>query len=220
MNKEETKDEGKTPPTSSSWYQLANYKDYFDLSSGVAMRRIMKAIWPFTGKSFVETEEKADLYVPIWTYFTLVITMSSFGSLVSSMKEAEATDATRLNLNFDLDKLKSCFIVFTFFFFVNPFFFCIFFKCKGSEIGLAQLMCMVGYSFIPFVPVSFLFVLPYVIFRVVLLIGAACIAIYFLYKNMGKLCEKYLKDYVYFVRAYMITIQVILIVVIYFSFFS
>lgn len=184
------------------------------------MRRIAKAVWPFQSKSFVETEGKADLYVPVWTYFTLVITMSSFGSLVKSIDEARVADATSLKLSFDTDKLSSCITVFTFFFFVNPGIFCIFFKCKGSEIGLVQLLCMVGYSFIPFIPVSFLFVLPYAIFRVVLLIGAACIGMYFLYRNMGKLCEKYLKDYIYFVRAYMITIQVILIVVIYFSFFS
>ena len=177
-------------------------------------------IWPFLSKTFVETEKKADLYVPIWTYFTLVIAMSSFGSLVHSIEEAKANSGTSFNFQLDTEKVKSCTLVFGFFFFINPAIFCLFFKCKGSAIGLIQLLCMVGYSFTPFIPVSFLFVLPYEIFRMVLLMGAACLGMHFLYKNFGKLCEMYLKDYIYFVRAYMITIQAILIIVIYFSFFS
>ncbi|MDR3548964.1 MAG: hypothetical protein P4M11_11995 [Candidatus Pacebacteria bacterium] len=199
---------------------MAYYREYFDLSSQDAIRRMARTVWPFLKESFVEAEPKADLYVPLWTYCTLVITMSTFGSIVSAIDDARESSSSTLNLSFDYSKVEYCAGVLGFFFFINPAFFCIFFKCKGSPIGLAQLLCMVGYSFVPFIPVSFLFVTPYAIFRVAILMTAACLGMHFLYRNMGDLADKYLVGYTYFVRAYMIVIQIILIVVIYFVIFS
>ena len=207
-------------PNPYSCWQTEYYRPYFDLSTKVAMRRILKVLWPFFKLSFVESEEKADLYVPMWAYFTLVITMSSFGSLVHSLQEAKESGGTVMEFQLDVNKINSCASIFGFFFFINPAVFCVFFKFTGSPIGLAQILCMAGYSFVPFVPVSFLFVLPYAVLRAALLIGAACLGMHFLYRNMGGLCEKYLKGYTYFVRSYMILIQVLLIFVIYFVFFD
>jgi len=201
-------------------WQLGYYSQYFDLSTSDACRRIMRAMWPFFKESFVEAEGSADLYVPVWTYLTLVITMSTFGSLVASIKKAEEDGGTKLELQLDADKIMMTSTIFGFFFFLNPFLFTVLFKCTGSAIGLFQLLCMVGYSFVPFVPVSFLFVLPYATFRAALLIGASCMGMHFLYRNLGGLTERYLKEWTYFVRAYMILIQVVLIFVIYFVFFS
>ncbi len=203
---------------SASWWNVDYYKPYFDLSTQDAIRRVGRAMWPFTKQSFVEAEQKADLYVPIWTYFTLVITMSSFGSLVAAMDAS--TSSGTITLSLDYSKISYCATVLGFFFFINPALFCIFFKCKGSAIGLAQLICMAGYSLVPFIPISFLFVLDFAVFRVSVLVAAACLGMYFLYRNMGNLADKYLVGYTYFVRAYMILMQIVLIVVIYFVFFA
>ena len=218
---EEGKEEKKEPHENSCCpaVYVSYYKEYFDISTVTAFRRMARAVWPLFPQSFVEAEGKADLYVPVWTYFTLMVTMSSLGTIVEGI-DAISKDTTKtLSFSFDTGLISYYAAIFSFYFFINPAIFCLFLKCKGSKIGFAHMLCIVGYSFVPFIPLPYLFLINSEIFKVSVLIGAACLAMHFLYRNLGELCDKYLIGYTYCVRAYMIMIEIALIFLIYTKFY-
>ena len=79
------------PPPPPSFWQVEYYQEYFDISTETAIRRTIRALWPFKQEPFSRTETKPDLYVPIWTFITLIITMSTFGNIVHAIKAAHTT---------------------------------------------------------------------------------------------------------------------------------
>ncbi len=210
----------KPVPAPPSFWQVEYYKEYFDINTETAIQRIIKAAWPVGPDSFVDTEHKADLYVPLWTFITLIISMSTFGNIVHAVKAAHGKSARRIDVEFDPTKVTTTATILLFYLVINP---CIFYtalKCKGANITLAELLCLYGYSYVPFIPMSLLFALQYPIFQVVVLFGAAGISMYFLYRNLGELCQKYLGDLMVYAKPYMIMLQVLFVVLIYFKIYN
>jgi len=208
------------PPSPPSFWQVDYYRDYFDISTETAIKRIIKAAWPFGPDSFVETEHKPDLYVPVWTFITLIIFMSTFGNIVHAIKQAHATSSTRIILDYDPEKVTTTASILLFYLIINPGIFYFTLKCKGANVSPAELLCLYGYSYIPFIPMSLLFALQYPIFQVMVLFGAAGISTYFLYKNLGELCNKFLGDLMAIAKPYMVVCQVIFCCLIYFRIYN
>ena len=209
------------PPAPPSFWQVEYYKEYFDISTATAIQRIIKAIWPFGPDSFVETEHKVDLYVPVWTFITLIISMSTFGNIVHAVKAAHAAKgATKMTIDFEPAKVTTTASILLFYLVINPGIFYIALRCKGATISLAELLCLYGYSYVPFVPMSLLFALQYPVFQVVVLFGAAGISLYFLYRNLGEMCQKYFGDLMLYAKPYMIILQIIFVCLIYFKIYN
>ena len=207
------------PPKPSFW-QVEYYQEYFDLSTEVATKRIIKALWPFGPDSFVETEHKVDLYVPLWTFITLIISMSTFGNIVHGIRMAHANSQSKMTIDFDVSKVTTCASILLFYVVINPLIFYLALKWKGAGITIAELLCLYGYSYVPFIPMSLLFALQFPIFQVVVLFGAASISVYFLYRNLGELCRKYLGNLMFYVTPYMIIIQIIFVCLVYFKIYT
>eukprot|EP00826_Nyctotherus_ovalis_P047612 TRINITY_DN549_c0_g1_i12.p1 TRINITY_DN549_c0_g1~~TRINITY_DN549_c0_g1_i12.p1 ORF type:complete len:325 (+),score=54.62 TRINITY_DN549_c0_g1_i12:42-977(+) len=207
-------------PPSPSFWQLEYYREYFDISTESVVRRIKKAMWPFERESFVETEEKSDLYVPLWTFITLVITMSTFGSIVAGVKKASEEKAGALKIVLDPSRIIATTFILSFYLVVNP---CLFFgllKYRGSKVRIGQILCLYGYSYLPFIPMSFLYGIQMPVFQVVVLFGAAIFSTYFLYRNLSELCQNYLQNWMNVLNSYMVIVQVLLVILIYFTIYN
>lgn len=221
--KEEKKEVAKPPetPCLPAFLRLSYYREYFELSTEVAIRRTLKAAWPFGPDSFVETEHKADLYVPLWTFITLIISMSTFGNIVHGVKTANSSSsATRLKVNFDASKVTTTAMVLFFYVVINPAMFYVLLRYKGASIAMIDLLCLYGYSYVPFVPMSLLFAMQFPVFQVVVLFGASGLSMYFLYRNLGEICQKYLGDLMYYAKPYMVILQIVLVCLIYFKIYA
>jgi len=208
------------PPPARYFWHLEYYMEYFDISTETVIRRIKKAIWPFGAELFVETERKSDLYVPLWTFITLVIMMSTFGSIVHGMKEASENNIPKLKIRLEPDRIFATFSILLFYLIINPCFLYGLLKYKGSKVRLCELLCLYGYSYLPFIPMSLLYGIQITLFQVIVLFGAAFISTFFLYRNLNDLCQSYLQSWMEFVRPYMIIVQILFIVLIYFKIYN
>ena len=208
------------PPPPPSFWQVEYYKEYFDISTETAINRIKKALWPFSSESFIESEPKPDLYIPLWIYITLIITMSTFGSIVHAIHMVHSGTATKLQIDLDPNRITSTATILLFYLVINP---CIFYGIlhyKGAKIKLAELLCIYGYSYIPFIPMSLLFAIQIKLFQVIVLFGAAGISTYFLYRNMENLCNNYLQNWMACARPYTIILQILLMSLIYLKIYN
>ena len=207
------------PPAPSFW-TLEYYKEYFDISTEDAIQRIKKAIWPFGSDSFVDTEHKSDLYIPIWTFITLIITMSTFGSIMHGLKKANDNQSNTVSIILDINKVTSTCTILFFYLAINPAILYGLLKYKGSKIKLCEILCLYGYSYVPFIPMSLLFAIQIPLLQIIVLFGAAIISTYFLCRNLGEMCQNYLQTWMDVLKPYMIIVQIIFTTLIYFKIYN
>lgn len=186
--------------TNYQFWNIDFYKPYFDISTNIAINRAYKALWPFQPQTFLESELHLDLYVPFWNYVTLVLTMSVLYHILTGFSD---TDATR--------KIISCFTSFGMYIGVTPTIVYFVQKFKGGELSLPALVSLYGYSLVIYAPMSILYLMPYQLFRLLILLGAAGISLYFLERNLGALCDKCLERNAIFGRIFAVGAKCLLV---------
>ena len=165
--------------TSAPW-KLDYYVQYFDISTDTAINRILKAAWPFRGKNFLESDPESDLYVPIWNFITLIIMMSISSGIINSGKKTT-------------ENIINCFFSFGIYAGLSSVLLYFYLKINGAALGIFTLLSIYGYSLILYTPMAILYLLPFKIFRLILLFGTAIMSLYFLEKTLGKIGDKHLK---------------------------
>ena len=176
------------------------YKKYFNISTLSAVDRTLKALWPFRNETFLESETEPDLYVPFWNFVTLVLTMSVLSNVFSGTDDSK-----------ELSKIVHCFTAFGLYLCINPIVVFFVLRFKGANVSLPSLAAVYGYSLVIYSAVSIPYLLPYKFFRFLLLAGASGISLYFLERNLGSACDKYLERNAVFARVYAVCAKLMLL---------
>jgi len=74
-----------------SFYQLAYYQCYFDVTTSQIVDRLLRAYFPFRGKFYRDDDgsgraEQADLYGPFWICTTLVFLLAAAGNFANYLQ--------------------------------------------------------------------------------------------------------------------------------------
>jgi len=127
-----------------------------------------------------------EIYGPIWILVTLIIEFSILGHMQQAL-------TAQVLAFYNVQKIFKITFLLAVYFFVTPFIAYLIFKNKGAfEVSYLQLFMIYSYSFAVFVPTSLVYVLvPLYRFRWLLLLGSTAISLYYVYKEVRELVQKY-----------------------------
>lgn len=132
------------PPPPKKFFDVEEFKVYFEVDTDIVKDRIRKTLWPFNRQKFFD--EKPDLYGAMWVPTSLIFLMSVIGSISRKIasQDAYSYDPSAI--------IKVSFVIYIFEFAVPAFLaFLILDKNKVSFVGLVSLY---GYSYFMFGPAT------------------------------------------------------------------
>ena len=147
---------------------------------------------------------------------TVVITMSILSKVVNSIYNPSASH----QLDANVAHVVTCFTALSSYVCIMPIIAYFTFKYYGANVSLPDLLSIYGYSIVSFVPMTFLYLLPFRVFRAAVLLGASGISLCFLERNLGPLCEMHLDKNAFTARVCAVLAKVLLIYIIYFHIYA
>ena len=181
--------------SSISPWNIRFYKEYFNLSTQTVLRRCIHALWPFNKTKFLElVGGNHDLYVPIWVCITLIISLNVFAYISGGINSNYTPSALKV-IPFNGEKVYKTTTFIVGMLTLNPLLFYFLLKTRGADIPYPQLLSLYAYSFIVFIPLSLLYIIPYAIFRLGLLCAGAYISLSFMNSNLGYLSQMFMGNY-------------------------
>eukprot|EP00347_Sterkiella_histriomuscorum_P018231 403346293 len=150
-------------------WQLAHYKEYFDVSTVDILHRLRKAIWPFCSKSSLfEDEDRIDLYGPVWIMLTLIVEIAIVGfidyqiDITTAALELKAGKINTAFITYSLLKVARAAFVCIAYFVTNPLLLLLLIKYVLwiPEVQYLWIFSIYGYSFTIFVITTALNVVP------------------------------------------------------------
>lgn len=137
-------------------------KKYFQITSKDFYRRTLLSIIPFNTKFYDAIENSPDFYGPFWIYTTLIMLVSSCGGLTRTIQGKRDT-------NFFQEFIPTAAILIYFIGFGVPIFLAVLSKIFGASINIAPFICVYGYSYTIFLPVTIICSIPNQILQWILL---------------------------------------------------
>ena len=137
-------------------------KKYFQIKSNDFFKRIALSVIPFNSKFYELVENSPDFYGPFWIYTTLIILVSSCGSLTRTIQGNRDT-------NFFQEFIPTASILIYFIGFGVPVFLALFSKIFGGKINIASVICIYGYSYTIFLPITIICSIPHELLQWLLL---------------------------------------------------
>ena len=128
-------------------------KGYFKITTKDFFRRIFLSIIPFNTKFYPSIENSPDFYGPFWIYTTFIILVSSCGSLTRTIQGNRDT-------NFFQEFIPTAAVLIYFIGFGVPIFLSLLSKLFGANINIASVICVYGYSYTIFLPITIVCSLP------------------------------------------------------------
>ncbi|KAK4748836.1 hypothetical protein SAY87_015422 [Trapa incisa] len=147
-----------------SWFQMfsvASYKPYFDVDTSDVVERIRESLFPFRGNFNEKISSNPDLYGPFWICTTLIFVAASIGTFVTYL----AHKIKDKEWEYDINLVTWSAGLFYGYIFVVPLGLYVILKYFSVPSGLAQLLCLYGYSLFIFLPALCLSIVPLEIFR-------------------------------------------------------
>ncbi|CAH2273046.1 YIPF2 isoform X1 [Pelobates cultripes] len=182
-------DEGETDQTEllaaqkkpSSFWTFQYYQDFFDVDTYQVLDRIKASVIPLPGKNFVRhhLRNNPDLYGPFWICATLVITLSIMGNLSTFI---QMHDRAGYNYNPQFHKVSVAGVIIYSYAWLVPLALWGFLQWrKGVMQGVGsysflETVCVYGYSLTVYIPTTILCVIPFELFRWILIIVAMSIS--------------------------------------------
>mmetsp|Transcript_45824 Transcript_45824/g.109360 ORF Transcript_45824/g.109360 Transcript_45824/m.109360 type:complete len:273 (+) Transcript_45824:247-1065(+) len=167
-----------------SWnpLSLSTYQQYFDVDTMDVYNRLRRSVSTADGP-FLEADMKPDLYGPFWLCTTLIFTMAAAGNLGSLLSFVPSEDDQVFVYNFS--KLTVGTSVLYGYTALVPFSAWAASKWLMAEpFGLAELICVYGYSLAIFIPAACACVVPFEIARWLILAAAFALSARFIVKNV------------------------------------
>ncbi|EPS57867.1 hypothetical protein M569_16950, partial [Genlisea aurea] len=143
---------------------IGAYKPYFDVDTSDVLERIKDSLLPFRGSFYEKTADNPDLYGPFWICTTLIFVAASIGTFVTYLSHKLQNKAW----DYDINLVTWSAGLFYGYVSVVPLLLYVVLKYFSAPSGLAQLLCLYGYSLFVFIPALCLSVVPQEIFRWVL----------------------------------------------------
>ncbi|KAG9470797.1 protein YIPF2 [Eleutherodactylus coqui] len=189
MGEDSEGEEGETDQTellapqkkASGFWTFQYYQDLFDVDTSQVLDRIRASFVPMPGKNFVRhhLRNSPDLYGPFWICATLVITVTVVGNLATFIQMHGRTD---YNYSPQFHKVTVAGIVIYSYAWLVPLALWGFLQWRkgvSSSVGTYSFMetvCVYGYSLSAYIPSTVLCVLPFEIFRWIILLVAMCLS--------------------------------------------
>ncbi|XP_073026538.1 uncharacterized protein [Primulina eburnea] len=155
---------GSDVPQQTSWFQsftIAAYRPYFDVDTSDVLERMKYSLFPFNGSFNEKTANQPDLYGPFWICTTLIFVAASIGTFVTYLTHK----LQKKEWDYDINLVTWSAGLFYGYVTIVPLLLYIVLKYFSAPSGLAQLLCLYGYSLFVFIPALCLSVVPYEIFR-------------------------------------------------------
>lgn len=142
-------------------FTVAAYKPYFDVDTIDVLERIKDTLFPFKGSFAEKTANNPDLYGPFWICTTLIFVAASIGTFATYL----AHKLQKKEWDYDINMVTWSAGLFYGYVTIVPLGLYVILKYISAPSGLAQLLCLYGYSLFIFIPASCLSVVPLEIFR-------------------------------------------------------
>ena len=144
---------------------FAIFKKYFQITSQDFLLRLLNSLIPFNNKFQNLVKDRPDLYGPIWIYSSLIIIISSTGSLTRTLQGNN-------NKNFFQEFVPIAAVVIYSVGFGLPILIAFLMKIFGTSLSFISVICTYGYSFSIFLPISIICVIQLDILQWIALIYA------------------------------------------------
>ena len=131
---------------------LTIFKKYFQITSDDFIFRFINSFIPFNNKFVNLIKNNPDLYGPIWIYTSLILLISSTGSLTRTLQGNN-------NKNFFQEFIPIAGIIIYSVGFGLPILIAFLMKIFGNSLGIVHVICTYGYSFSIFLPISIICVI-------------------------------------------------------------
>ncbi|XP_051135667.1 uncharacterized protein LOC127254552 [Andrographis paniculata] len=167
----------------SGWFRsftVAAYRPYFDVDTSDVLERIKDSLLPFNGSFSEKTADNPDLYGPFWICTTLIFVAASIGTFVTYI----AHKLQKKEWDYDINLLTWSAGLFYGYVTAVPLVLYIILKYFSAPSGLAQLLCLYGYSLFVFIPALCLSIVPQEIFRWVIAAVAGFMSASFVALNL------------------------------------
>ena len=128
------------------------FKKHFQITSQDFLLRLINSLIPFNNKFQNLIKERPDLYGPIWIYSSLILIISSTGSLTRTLQGNN-------NKNFFQEFVPIAGGVIYGVGFGLPILIAFLMKISGTSITFVSVICTYGYSFSIFLPISIICVI-------------------------------------------------------------
>mmetsp|Transcript_15455 Transcript_15455/g.31165 ORF Transcript_15455/g.31165 Transcript_15455/m.31165 type:complete len:278 (+) Transcript_15455:71-904(+) len=174
-----------------SWnpFSLATYQYYFDVDTIDVIDRLKKSMSVSSDVFFENSEMRPDMYGPFWLCTTLVFAMAAAGNLGALMSFVPTEQHQVFTYNFDKLTVGSS-VLYGYTAFVPLSGWAVSKWLMAQPLGLAELVCIYGYSLAVYIPTAVLCVIPIELLRWFFLVAGFCVSLKFIIRNVKDVLVK------------------------------
>ncbi|KAJ3124981.1 hypothetical protein HK098_000701 [Nowakowskiella sp. JEL0407] len=169
------------PGVKPAFWTIDYYAQFFDVDSDDVFKRLLCVINPYSPASFLDLiTGNPDLYGPFWIPTTVIFALFASSSIAQSISDY----INKKPFVYDVTLLS--FALGTVYTFVAgvPGVLWIIGRYWGVKVGILEVLCVVGYGFAVWIPVSVLCILPSEIVRWIIVIAAFALSVQFTIRNL------------------------------------
>ena len=188
-------------------------KRYFKITSKDFITRIIRSIIPFNSKFYDLISSNPDFYGPFWIYTLFTVLVSGCGALTRTIQG-------RRDLNFYQEFIPTAALLIYFIGFFVPIFITLLSKIFGAKLNVAPVICVYGYSYTIFLPITIICSIPSQLLQWILLGYAIISSSSLVIMSIGKSLAEIKKGKKIAIIVFIIIFQFILFCVLKFYFFK
>eukprot|EP00127_Corallochytrium_limacisporum_P003625 Clim_evm13s151 gene=Clim_evmTU13s151 len=159
-----TATEGQSQPRSGSIFSIDYYSQFFDVDTPMVIERSKLAATPWDSSFFERLGKAPDLYGPFWIATTLVFAMGIFANLSEALSAHE-------NWRYDFTKISLGATFVYGYLIIVPAGLWGWLRYNNAPMPILELVCLVGYSLVVYLPISLLCVLNFEWLRWILILA-------------------------------------------------
>merc|ERR1719233_312666 len=166
-------------------WHLAYFQPWFDLTTEIALTRLRSALSPWRNEAFysVNTDDRPDLYCPLWILATLTFLVAAVSNVARYLDSQDAgkhiedwsSDVVQLTV---ASSILGCFSLFV------PITIYGILRHIGKPKDFVEILSIYGYSLTVYIPSTFLLAFPSPALRWMIFLVAAAVSIAFLVRNL------------------------------------
>lgn len=188
-------------------------KRYFKITSKDFITRIIQSLIPFNSKFYDLISNNPDFYGPFWIYTLFTVLVSGCGALTRTIQG-------KRDLNFYQQFIPTAALLIYFIGFFVPIFITLLSKLFGSKLNVASVICVYGYSYTVFLPITIICSIPSQLLQWLLLAYALISSSSLVIMSIGKSLSEITKGKKIAIIIIIIIFQFILFCVLKFYFFK
>lgn len=198
-------------------YNIPKYgRPYFEVNTQIIKERLLQGVNPHKNQLYETTKDSPDLYGPFWIYTSVVFCLAASGSVYQYINGSGTKTPTTFAEFVSVTSFWIYLIGFIF-----PLAIYALLKYTGSNISYVQALCIYGYTFSVFIPVSVICVFFGAFFDWLVLLYAGASSSYLLIKAYSNFfTDKIDKNKKYVFLGLVAVVQLFLILFLRYYFFN